>query len=213
MARARAQLTSAQADLTKAEIDLQRRQALSGSGAVSGEELTVAKRAYAAAQAAVAQARAAVQQAQAGQQAAQSPCRRHIERPVILRGRILPVGLFPQFDLSDGVVAAPQIAQLCGGVVGRVKQQADRRHDGSAKPKTTAEHPVDPGLLQLVIAVDRPVPGVGGGDMGEGLRLRIGDMDQQVVQTALPTVTKIDLAHGVPLAVTPVLTARRRPAR
>ena len=71
VARARAQLTSAQADLTKAEIDLQRRQALSGSGAVSGEELTVAKRAYAAAQAAVAQARAAVQQAQAGQQAAQ----------------------------------------------------------------------------------------------------------------------------------------------
>ncbi len=71
VARARAQLTSAQADLAKAEIDLQRRQALSASGAVSGEELTSARRTYAAAQAAVTQARAAVQQAQAGQQAAQ----------------------------------------------------------------------------------------------------------------------------------------------
>ena len=71
IAQTRAHLTSAQADYAKAEIDLQRRQALSASGAVSGEELTAARRAFAAAQAAVVKARAAVQQAQAGQQAAQ----------------------------------------------------------------------------------------------------------------------------------------------
>ena len=71
IARARAQLTSAEADFTKAQIDLQRRQALAGSGAVSGEEVSMARRAYAAAQAAVVQERASVAQAQSGQQAAQ----------------------------------------------------------------------------------------------------------------------------------------------
>jgi membrane fusion protein (multidrug efflux system) len=69
--RAQAQLSAASADLAKADIDLQRRQALQGSGAVSGEELTSARRAQQAAQAAVAQARAMVAQAQAGRSAAQ----------------------------------------------------------------------------------------------------------------------------------------------
>jgi len=71
IARARAQLVAAEADLTKAVTDLERRQALAGSGAVSGEELTTARRGRDAAAAAVTQARAAVAQAQAGQQAAQ----------------------------------------------------------------------------------------------------------------------------------------------
>ncbi len=71
IARVRAQLTSAQADLTKATTDLQRRQALAGSGAVSGEELTSARRAYDAAAAAVAQARATMAQAEAGRLSAQ----------------------------------------------------------------------------------------------------------------------------------------------
>jgi len=69
--RARAQLSSAQADLAKANIDLQRRQALAGSGAVSGEELTTARRGQAAAAAAVTQAQAMVAQAQAARTAAQ----------------------------------------------------------------------------------------------------------------------------------------------
>jgi len=69
--RARAQLASAQADLAKANVDLQRRQALSGSGAVSGEELTSARRGQAAALAAVGQARAMVAQAEAARKAAQ----------------------------------------------------------------------------------------------------------------------------------------------
>lgn len=71
IAGARARLSSAQADLAKAAVDLQRRQALIGSGAVSGDELTTAKRSYAAAQAAVTQASAMVVQATAGRQAAQ----------------------------------------------------------------------------------------------------------------------------------------------
>jgi len=46
LARAKAQLTSAASDVAKAKIDLDRRQALSATGAVSGEELTTAKNAY-----------------------------------------------------------------------------------------------------------------------------------------------------------------------
>ena len=71
IAAAAAQQSSAEADLTKARVDLQRREALAGSGAVSGEEVTTARRAYAAAQAAVTQARATVAQTRAAQQAAQ----------------------------------------------------------------------------------------------------------------------------------------------
>ncbi|MGN6358702.1 MAG: HlyD family secretion protein [Novosphingobium sp.] len=68
--RARAQLSSAQADFDKARIDLQRRQALAGGGAVSGEELTSARRAYEAAQAALVTARAGIAQAEAGRSSA-----------------------------------------------------------------------------------------------------------------------------------------------
>jgi membrane fusion protein (multidrug efflux system) len=71
IAQARAQLASANADAEKARIDFQRRQALSSSGAVSGDELTDARRVLANTQAAVATAQAAVAQAQAQQQSAQ----------------------------------------------------------------------------------------------------------------------------------------------
>ena len=49
--RAKAQLASAQSDVERTGIDLKRREALSASGAVSGEELTTAKNAYQTAQA------------------------------------------------------------------------------------------------------------------------------------------------------------------
>ncbi len=71
IAQARAQLASANADAEKARIDLQRRQALSSSGAVSGDELTDAHKLQADSAAAVATAQAAVAQAQAQQQSAQ----------------------------------------------------------------------------------------------------------------------------------------------
>jgi membrane fusion protein (multidrug efflux system) len=69
--RARAQLASAQADFGKASIDLRRRRSLTGTGAVSGQELTDAAKALATAQAAVATARASWDQAVAQRRAAQ----------------------------------------------------------------------------------------------------------------------------------------------
>lgn len=51
-----ATIAQTRADLDKARIDLQRREALASSGAVSGEELTQARAAYATARAAMAQA-------------------------------------------------------------------------------------------------------------------------------------------------------------
>ncbi len=71
IAQARAQLISAQADATKARIDLRRRQALSSSGAVSGDELTDALKTQANTQAAVAAAQAAIAQAEAQRLSAQ----------------------------------------------------------------------------------------------------------------------------------------------
>ena len=61
--RAKAQLASAQSDVERTRIDLQRRQALSASGAVSGEELTTARNAYQTAVANLAATRAAGAQA------------------------------------------------------------------------------------------------------------------------------------------------------
>jgi membrane fusion protein (multidrug efflux system) len=63
IAQAEAQVNAAQADFESARIDLERRQHLAKSGAVSGEELTDARKAFAAARAALAKAQAAVAQA------------------------------------------------------------------------------------------------------------------------------------------------------
>jgi membrane fusion protein (multidrug efflux system) len=68
--QAQAQLVSAGANLEKARIDLHRRHELAESGAVSGEELTIARNAFTTAQANVSQARAAVAQASASRGAA-----------------------------------------------------------------------------------------------------------------------------------------------
>jgi membrane fusion protein (multidrug efflux system) len=68
--QARAQLATAQADFEKARIDLQRREALVGDGAVSGDEVTTARQGYAAARAALDLARAGVKTAEATRGAA-----------------------------------------------------------------------------------------------------------------------------------------------
>ena len=70
--RAAAQLASAEADFERAEIDLQRRQALSTSGSVSGDELTRAQNAFAAAKANLDATRAAIAQARANRSTAVS---------------------------------------------------------------------------------------------------------------------------------------------
>jgi membrane fusion protein (multidrug efflux system) len=69
--QAQAQVTAAQAEFEKARIDLQRRQALSGNGAVSGEELSSARQAYESARAQVARAQAGIALAQATRASAQ----------------------------------------------------------------------------------------------------------------------------------------------
>jgi membrane fusion protein, multidrug efflux system len=69
---AKARVEGSKADVSKAKVDLDRRQALSASGAVSGDELTSAKNAYTNAQAAEAGAEAALGQAVSAQKAAQS---------------------------------------------------------------------------------------------------------------------------------------------
>ncbi|WP_374601221.1 HlyD family efflux transporter periplasmic adaptor subunit [Niveibacterium sp.] len=69
--RAAAQLVAAESDFERAEIDLKRREALAGSGSVSGEELTRAQNAFATAQANLDVARAAAAQARANRAAAQ----------------------------------------------------------------------------------------------------------------------------------------------
>lgn len=68
--QARARLATAQADFDKARIDLQRREALAPAGAVSGDELTSARKGFAAARAALDLARAGVTQAEATRGAA-----------------------------------------------------------------------------------------------------------------------------------------------
>ena len=68
--RAAAQLASAEADFERAVIDLKRREALSASGSVSGDELTRAQNAFASAQANLEAARATAAQAKANRQAA-----------------------------------------------------------------------------------------------------------------------------------------------
>jgi len=70
--RALAQLRSAEADFERAKIDLKRREALSASGSVSGDELTRAQNAFASAKASLDSTRAAIQQAKANRSTAVS---------------------------------------------------------------------------------------------------------------------------------------------
>jgi len=69
--QARAQLAAAESAFQKAKIDLDRRQQLASTGAVSGDELTSVRNAYAAAQSNLGVSRAAVAQAEAQRGAAE----------------------------------------------------------------------------------------------------------------------------------------------
>lgn len=71
IARAEAEAEVAQAGFDKAKVDLERRQALSKEGAVSGDELTAARNAYAAAKGQMIVAQATIAQARASQGSAQ----------------------------------------------------------------------------------------------------------------------------------------------
>lgn len=68
--RAGAQLSAAQANFERASIDLKRREALAGSGSVSGDELTRAQNAFATARASLDAAKAAAREAAAARASA-----------------------------------------------------------------------------------------------------------------------------------------------
>lgn len=71
LVQAQARLRTAQAEFEKARIDLQRREAVIASGAISGEELTQARKAYAAASAALEAARGGISEVASARRVAQ----------------------------------------------------------------------------------------------------------------------------------------------
>jgi membrane fusion protein (multidrug efflux system) len=129
LARAHADLVQAKASLDKARVDYERRAKLTGTGAVSGDELTAAKTAldtakagYAAAQAAVAQAEAS-QKAAAGQLQANNVLVKDTQvetNPEVLAAKAKLAQA--QLDLSRTVLRAP-----FDGVVSKRQVQVGQR--------------------------------------------------------------------------------------
>ncbi|AMK19093.1 MULTISPECIES: EmrA/EmrK family multidrug efflux transporter periplasmic adaptor subunit [Sphingobium] len=127
--QASAQLAVAQADFDKARIDLQRREALAPEGAVSGDEVTSARKAFAAARAGLEQAKAGVAMAQAtrgaaeGQLAANNALVRGSTEetdPAVLTAKAKLKNA--QLDLERTVIRAP-----IDGVVTRRQVQVGQR--------------------------------------------------------------------------------------
>jgi membrane fusion protein, multidrug efflux system len=114
IAQARAQLAQANAELTKARIDLNRREALISSGAVSGEELSSARAAYASANASRDLAQAGIAAALATQASAGSDA---VASEAIVKGTNMETAPDvaaararlekAQLDLSRTVIRAP----------------------------------------------------------------------------------------------------------
>jgi len=118
----RADIARAEADYENARIELQRRQALQPSGAVSGEELSTARRAFTAARAMVAQARSN-QGAAAGELAASQAMisGSTVETdPMVLSAKAKLAAA--KLDLVRTVIRAP-----IGGVVTRRQVQVGQR--------------------------------------------------------------------------------------
>jgi membrane fusion protein (multidrug efflux system) len=105
IARAAAAVTGAQASLERARLELSRRKALSDSGAVSGEELTIAQSQFTNAQSAVTEARAALAQAKASRVAAEG--NREVNTALISG---LPANKNPEIAAAEARLASAQLA-------------------------------------------------------------------------------------------------------
>jgi membrane fusion protein (multidrug efflux system) len=103
--RANAGLVSAQSDLERAKLELSRREALSGSGAVSGEELTTARNHLAQAQSALTEAKAVQAQARASRGAAEGS--RDVNTALISG---LPAGKNPEVVAAEARLASAKLA-------------------------------------------------------------------------------------------------------
>ena len=117
-----ATIAQAQADFGKARIDLQRREALASSGAVSGEELTQARAAFAAAKATLAQAQS-TRAAAIGQHAASEALVRGSTEetdPAVMAAKARLESA--QLDMNRTIVRAP-----IDGVVTRRQVQVGQR--------------------------------------------------------------------------------------
>jgi len=135
VARARAQLDIAAAAFSKAKIDLDRRNRLAASGAVSGEELTIARNGFSAAEGSLAQARAGLAQANAARQAAQDS---HAANDALVAGTTVDSNPDvaaarakldqARVDLSRTIIRAP----IAGVVTNRQVQIGQRVAPGSA---------------------------------------------------------------------------------
>jgi len=129
IARARAQLDAAQADLDKAKIDFERRENLARSGAVSGEEVTDARKALISARAAVSTARAGVAMAESNRSSAQGE---FAANQALIRGSTEETdpGVLAakakvddaRVDLEDTVIRAP-----VSGVISQRRVQVGQR--------------------------------------------------------------------------------------
>ncbi|WP_029916859.1 HlyD family efflux transporter periplasmic adaptor subunit [Caulobacter sp. UNC358MFTsu5.1] len=105
IARAEAAVTGAQASLEQARLELSRRKALSDSGAVSGEELTIAQSRFTNAQSAVTEARAALAQAKASRTAAEG--NREVNTALISG---LPANKNPEIAAAEARLASAQLS-------------------------------------------------------------------------------------------------------
>ncbi|QZP09249.1 EmrA/EmrK family multidrug efflux transporter periplasmic adaptor subunit [Caenibius sp. WL] len=122
-----ATIAQAQADFNKAQIDLQRREKLAGSGAVSGEELTQARAAFATAKAALAQAQSTRSAAVGEFAASEALVRGSTEEtdPAVMAAKARLESA--QLDLQRTVIRAP----IDGVVTKRQVQVGQRVAQGS----------------------------------------------------------------------------------
>jgi len=129
LVQAQARLRTAQAEFEKAKIDLQRREAVIASGAISGEDLTQARKAYAAASAALEAARGGISEVASARRVAQGQL---AANDALVRGSSVdtdPAVLAAQARLDAALLdlQRTEIRAPVSGVVSRLQIQVGQR--------------------------------------------------------------------------------------